>query len=212
MYNFSNIAKKQEYTLLIERILDAVKSIDEVKQGREGQEIRLEIDTKRMCFALFSGTCIVKRANDSLILSTIQAPAIIGLQDLLQAKPGVYIHSLDDVKYGLVEVDELFSYAEDKNLWKDICYILMVCSTRFSEYQLETVGISNHDLICNLLSALSRETFEIRATTTILEYIQGRSLLSRNSITKTLSFLKQEGYITIKRGILISINSLPKEG
>ncbi len=104
----------------------------------------------------------------------------------------------------------IFSYVDDNHLWKNICYMLMLSATRFSEYQKETVGISNYELICNLLLSLSAESFEIRATTTALEYIQERSLLSRSGIMKTLATLKEGGYIVIKKGLLISINSLPK--
>ncbi|CNH93300.1 putative DNA-binding transcriptional regulator [Yersinia aldovae] len=149
--------------------------------------------------------------NDSLILSTIRAPSIVGLQDIFHVKSDVQVFANSDVEYGLMEVNELFSCADAKNLWKDMCYMLMLSSTRFSEYQKETVGISNYELICNLLISLNNEDFEIRATTTALEYIQGRSMLSRSGIMKTLASLKTGGYINIKNGLLIKINSLPKK-
>ncbi|WP_374708446.1 helix-turn-helix domain-containing protein [Buttiauxella selenatireducens] len=88
--------------------------------------------------------------------------------------------------------------------------MLMMTVTRFIDYQKETVGISNYELICNLLNSLNNETFEIRATTTALEYIKSRSMLSRSGIMKTLSGLKTGGYITTNKGLLVKLNVLPK--
>lgn len=210
MYDFSKVVERTEPTTSIEEVLNATKLIVPVKQGRSGQRFYLDRSDKKMCLLLYRGTCIAKRTNDSLVLSTIKAPTIFGLHDVFHAKSDVHLLAISDVEYGMIPLDELLSYIDDNNLWKSICYMLMLSATRFSEYQKETVGISNYELICNLLTSLSAESFEIRATTTALEYIQERSLLSRSGIMKTLSSLKVGGYIIIKKGLLIKVNSLPK--
>jgi hypothetical protein len=210
MYDFSKVIEQDTPITSIDEILTSIKPITQVRQGRSGQRFYLDQSDKKMCFLLYSGTCIAKRTHDSLVLSTIRSPSIFGLQDIFHAKSDMHLLAMTDVEYGMVAVDEFFSYADDNHLWKNICYMLMLSATRFSEYQKETVGISNYELICNLLSSLSVESFEIRATTTALEYIQERSLLSRSGIMKTLATLKEGGYIVIKKGLLISINSLPK--
>ncbi|MBR7336892.1 Crp/Fnr family transcriptional regulator, partial [Klebsiella pneumoniae] len=47
--------------------------------------------------------------------------------------------------------------------------------------------------------------------TTILEYIQDRTLLSRSSILNVLSALKQGEYISFKRGgYLLEVRHLPE--
>lgn len=181
------------------------------KCGKESQRFYLDKDGQRLCFLLYSGTCVVKRSIDSLVLSTITAPCIIGLNDLFHLKSDVELQAISDIKYGITLVDKLLGFVEEHHLWKNMSYMLMLSATRFSEYQKETVGISNYELICNLLRSLNNESFEVRATTSALEYIRGRSLLSRSGIMKTLSSLKEGGYIIIKKGLLININSLPKK-
>ncbi|MFV8866784.1 helix-turn-helix domain-containing protein [Serratia fonticola] len=211
MYDFSKVTERTKALTAVEEILASIRPIAHIKQGRTGQRFYLEQNDKRMCFLLYSGICIAKRTQDSLVLSTIRSPNIIGLQDVFHAKSDVQILAISDVEYGILPVDDLFCYADTQDIWKDICLMLMLSATRFSEYQRETVGISNYELICNLLTSLSIEDFEIRATTTALEYIKERSLLSRSGIMKTLSSLKAGKYIDIKNGLLIKINSLPKK-
>lgn len=211
MYDFSKVTEQTKALVAVEEILTSMKSIAQIKQGRTGQRFYLEQNDKRVCFLLYSGTCIAKRTQDSLVLSTIRSPSIVGLQDVFHAKSDMHLLAVGDIEYAILSVDDFFCHAETKNLWKNICFMLMLSATRFSEYQCETVGISNYELICNLLTSLSIEDFEIRATTTALEYIQERSLLSRSGIMKTLASLKAGGYIDIKNGLLIKINSLPKK-
>lgn len=211
MYDFSKVIEKDAPLVEIEEIFTSIKSIVPSKKGKSGQRFYLDQSDKRMCFLLYSGTCILKRTSDSLILSTIRAPSIVGLHDVFHDKSDVQIITNSEIEYRLLSVDELFAFAEDKHLWKNLCYMLMLSATRFSEYQKETVGISNYELICNFLTSLNNENFEVRATTTALEYIQGRCMLSRSGIMKTLASLKTGGYIIIKNGLLIKINSLPKK-
>lgn len=211
MYDFSKVIEKSPPQLEFEDFFTSLKSLCAVRKGKSGQKFNLEQSDKRLCFILFSGTGLVKRVNDSLVLSTIHGPCIVGLQDIFHVKSDVQVSSTSEVEYSLVVASDLFSWAEEKGLWKNMCYMLMLSSTRFSEYQKETVGVSNYELICNLLYSLNKESFEIRATTTAMEYIQTRSMLSRSGIMKTLSSLRIGGYITISKGLLIKINSLPKK-
>lgn len=211
MYDFNKVFGNTHPLTEIEEVYNSLKSITPIRNGKPGQKFYLDQNDKRVCFILYSGVCLIKRTVDSLVISTIKAPGIVGLQDLFHAKSDVGVFAVSNIEYGMIAIDELFSYVDQHGLWKKICYMLMLSSTRFIEYQKETVGVSNYELICNLLVSLSNESFEIRATTTAQEYISERSLLSRSGIMKTLSSLKSGGYIVIKKGLLIGINALPKK-
>jgi hypothetical protein len=210
MYDLKKIIGDNIPVVEFDEIFTSLKPLAHIKKGRPGQRFNLEVNNKRMCFILYAGTCLVKRAHDALVLSTINGPSIVGLQDVFHAKSDVLVYANTAVDYALIPISELFYWIDQQNLWKNLCYMLMLSSTRFSEYQKETVGISNYELICNLLHSLSKENLEIRMTTTALEYIQTRSMLSRSGIMKILSTLKSGGYINTSKGLLISINSLPK--
>lgn len=211
MYDTNKVISNTGPVEQIQALFSALKTFPGLKNGKESQRFQLDKDGKRMCFILYSGTCVVKRNIDSLVLSTITAPCIIGLHDIFHAKSDVQVFAVSDIHYGMVMIDTLLDFVDEHHLWKSISYMLMLSATRFSEYQQETVGISNYELICNLLTSLNNEIFEIRATTSALEYIQGRSLLSRSGIMKTLASLRMGGYIVIKKGVLIKITALPKK-
>lgn len=211
MYDINKVIANTNSVNQMGDFLSSLKPFAGVKSGKELQRFNLDKDGKRMCFLLYRGTCVVKRSIDSLVLSTITAPCIVGLQGFFQVKSDVQVFAVSDIQYGTPIMEELLNYVEDKQLWKNMTYMLMLSASRFSEYQNKTVGISNYELICNLLTSLSNESFEIRATTSALEYIQSRSLLSRSGIMKTLSSLKSGGYVVIKKGLLININMLPKK-
>ncbi|RJT41144.1 helix-turn-helix domain-containing protein [Rahnella woolbedingensis] len=211
MYELSKVTERTTALAAVEEILTSIKPLVQIKQGRIGQRFYLEQNDQRVCILLYSGTFIAKRIPDSLVLSTIKTPSIVGLHDVFLAKSYMHLLARGNVEYSILPVDDFFCHVESKNLWKNVCHMLMLSATRFCEYQRKMVGISNYELICNFLTSLSMESFDVRATTTALEYIQERSLLSRSGIMKTLSSLKMGGYIEIKNGLLIKINALPKK-
>lgn len=211
MYDISKVTVSAAHMDRVQKLFDSLQELTGMKNGRESQRFSLDRDGGRMCFLLYTGTCLVKRSIDSLVLSTITAPCIVGLYDICHEKSDVLIHAVSDIQYGMANIDEIFHFVEEKKLWMNLSYMLMLSTSRFSEYQKETVGISNYELICNLLTSLNQESFEIRATTSAMEYIQERSSLSRSGIMKTLALLRNGGYIVIKKGLLIKINKLPKK-
>lgn len=211
MYDLKKVIEKIPPILELDEFFTSLKSICVIRNGKPGQRFNLEQSDKRLCFILFKGTGLVKRKNDSLVLSTIHGPCIIGLQDIFHESSGLKVSATTEMEYALISTGELFSWAEEKKLWKNMCYILMISIARFSDYQRENVGVSNYAIICNLLDSLNNEPFEVRATTTALEYIQDRSMLSRSGIMKTLASLKTGGFVIISKGLLIKINTLPKK-
>lgn len=211
MYDINKVISSTGPVECIQALFSDLKSFAGEKYGKESQRFPLDKDGRRMCFLLYSGTCIVKRNVDSLVLCTITGPCIIGLHDIFHEKSDIQVIAVSETQYGIVMVDELLDFVEESHLWRNMSYMLMLSATRFSEYQQETVGISNYGLICNLLVSLNNENFEIRATTTALEYIQDRSNLSRSGIMKTLASLRDGEYIVIKKGLLIKLNTLPKK-
>lgn len=55
------------------------------------------------------------------------------------------------------------------------------------------------------------EPEEIRQKMTAANYILSRSFLSRSGTMKILSYLKQAGFIDLRRGILMEISELPEK-
>ncbi|HGM5490609.1 TPA: helix-turn-helix domain-containing protein [Serratia fonticola] len=197
----------------MQTLIDSIRSLTTfpVRKAKPGQSFQVLLQGKRMCFLLVQGECIIKRNSDSLILHAMIAPSIAGLSNFTPAPSHLKVQATTAIEYIYIPLDEFYHHVDEHDLWKAVAYSLMHISSRFSEYVKSTSAIPNYELICNLLSALSEEDFETRATVSAVQYILDRTSLSRSGIMKTLAALNAGGYILIKRGLLIKINKLPEK-
>ncbi|WP_158006245.1 helix-turn-helix domain-containing protein [Serratia sp. 14-2641] len=182
-----------------------------VRKGKPGQSFQFLLQDKRMCFLLVRGECVIKRNSDSLILHAMIAPGITGLSNFTPAPAHLKVQATTAIEYIYLSLDEFYRHVDDHDLWKAVAYSLMHVNSRFNEYMKSTTAIPNYELICNLLTALSEESFETRATVSAVQYILDRTSLSRSGVMKTLAALNAGGYIVIKRGLLIKMNKLPEK-
>lgn len=198
-------------TLHIQALIDAFSEVRERRHAVTGKRFQLLSQGKPMCFLLCKGSCVISRGDDALVISTISAPNIVGVNALIPVDTSVVIEATSDINYLQVSLDEFLAYTQEKHMWEHVAYLLMFYSSRLYEYQRTNAGIPTYKIISNLLYALSNEDFETRAMTSAAEYIQERTFLSRSGIMKVLSELKTGGYIVLKRGLLIKINKLPEK-
>jgi hypothetical protein len=182
-----------------------------VRKARQGQSFQFLLQDKRMCFLLVRGECDIKRNGDSLILHAMKAPSIAGLSNYTPDPSHLKAQATTAIEYIYIPLEEFIRHVDEHNLWKQVAYSLMHVNSRFNEYMKSTTAIPNYELICNLLSSLCNESFEIRATVSAVQYILDRTSLSRSGVMKTLAALNAGGYIVIKRGLLITLNKLPEK-
>lgn len=198
-------------SLHIQLLLDAFIKARGARKASSGQRFQLMKQGQPLCFLLHQGSCVVSRSDDSLVISTIYAPNIVGVNALIPAEANVVIEANSDIEFTQVPLAEFLAFTDEHHLWKHVSYLLMFYSSRLYEHQRKNSGLPTYKLITNLLYALNNEDFETRAMTTAAEYIQDRTFLSRSGIMKILSELKAGGYIVLKRGLLIKINKLPEK-
>lgn len=211
MNNPQNPISALKPTIHIQALITAFSKDWKVCHAPAKKRFQLRDEGKALCFLLNSGSCVISRSEDSLVISTITSPSIIGVNSLIPIDVGIVIEAISDIEYLLVPLDEFLAYVQKFNMWEHISYLLMFQSLRLYEYQRTNSGIPTYKIISNLLYALNNESFETRAMTTAVEYIQERTFLSRSGIMKILSELKEGGYIVLNRGILIKINKLPEK-
>lgn len=211
MMNSLNHLSTLKPALHIQILLDAFMKAEGVRKAISGKRFKLLKHKSSLCFLLYSGSCVISRYSDSLVISTVSSPSILGVNTLIEVEADVVIEAKTDIEYMQIPVDEFLAFIDKHDLWKHVSYLLMFHSSRLNEYQRKHAGIPTYKLISNLLYALNNEDFETRAMTSAAEYIQERTFLSRSGIMKILSELKAGGYIVIKRGLLIKINKLPEK-
>lgn len=208
---FTNTASSDDKpSTHFQNLIDSLISQFKVSKGTAGQRYHLIKNEQKMCFLLIKGHCDVKRGSDSLLLTTIQSPSIMGLT-YFEHDASTVTQAKDNIEYIYASREEIMTHIKDNNLWESSTHILMFISARFHEYLNANVSVPTYDLICNQLQALTQEKFEIRATVSAVKYIMDRTSLSRSGVMKVLSSLDKGGYIVIKRGLLIQINRLPEK-
>lgn len=195
----------------LNNLLNAVGKIAQTKHALPKKRFKLMNEGQAMCFLLYSGSCILSRDEDALVISTATAPNIFGISTMHNSEMNMTIEALTDIEFVRIPQDQFFDYVEEIKAWKDVSYVQMYLTSMLYEHFRKNTGLSSYKIVANLLNALTHEEFEVRAMTPAVTYIKERTHLSRSGIMKILSDLKSGGYIVLSRGILIKINKLPEE-
>lgn len=180
-----------------------------VRLGRERQIISLDNLEDPMTFILHSGIVAVYRTRDQLLLKFIEAPMIVGMNDLIDTNAGFYMQACGEIKYEIKPLKSTLEIINQRNLWQEAAYSYMYAIKRLLEAHKTSVGLSTYELIRLNLVSLMTEKEDLRLTVNACDYIQEKTHLSRSRVMKILSDLKAGDYIEIQRGILIKINKLP---
>lgn len=191
------------------KLIQAVSEPARVRDGRERKMISLDNYEEVMTFILHTGTVAVHRNSDRLLLKYLEAPMIVGMNDLMDTNEGFYMQATEEVRYEILPRDSVIRIIERENLWKEAAYCYMYAIQRLLEAHETSVGLTTYELIRQNLLSLMAEKQELRQTINASDYIQEKTHISRSRVMKILSDLKAGDYIEIERGILTRINKLP---
>ena len=70
-----------------------------IRVGRQRQIISLDQLEEPMTFILHSGIVAVYRTRDQLLLKFIEAPMIVGMNDLIDTNAGFYMQACGEIRY-----------------------------------------------------------------------------------------------------------------
>ncbi|MCV2534654.1 helix-turn-helix domain-containing protein [Enterobacter wuhouensis] len=191
------------------KLIDELSEPSRVRLGRERQIISLDYHEEPMTFILHSGIAAVYRTRDQLLLKFIEAPMIVGMNDLIDTNAGFYMQACGEIKYEIKPLKSTLEIINQRNLWQEAAYSYMYAIKRLLEAHETSVGLSTYELIRLNLVSLMTEKEDLRLSVNACDYIQEKTHLSRSRVMKILSDLKTGDYIEIDRGILMKINRLP---
>lgn len=180
-----------------------------IRAGRPRQLIALDQYEEPMTFILHAGIVAVYRTRDQLLLKFIEAPMIVGMNDLIDTNAGFFMQACGDIKYEIRTLKSTLEIINNRKLWQEAAYLYMYAIKRLLEAHETSVGLSTYELIRLNLVSLMTEKEELRLAVNACDYIQEKTHLSRSRVMKILSDLKAGDYIEIDRGILKKINRLP---
>lgn len=158
------------------------------------------------CYIVLEGEITIRRNIDALVLFTIQAPIITGLTTvLLPTTEGFYIRTEEKCNIYMIDSAEAEIIIAEKNLWRSLSIILSYIIYHHIAHSNIMIAQSASTIILQQINKLMNEPEKVRLNITAVRYILERTLLSRSHTMKVISNLKSEGKISIKNGILISV-------
>lgn len=195
----------------IANLIEAISKDLDVIAIDKSSIIHYEQEGLSNCIILHSGRMAVHRRGDGMIISTEKAPFIFGLSNQMNFKNKMYLRALEKCELSLIDLNESNEIIRNSNLWHSMCDLLIYTSSRIFEHCAQIQQMSAYDIIRFQLYELSRESEDVRLSTTVPNYIKTRTFLSRSGIMRILSELRTGGYIDMTNGYLKSINHLPRK-
>jgi hypothetical protein len=161
-------------------------------------------------YLLLQGAVHLHRQSDDLLITTIYAPHIIGLAELLHPVGKTYLHLDKGCEiHAIAGSKVLQTFNDQPMLWADVARILAYHLHFASLRDLHLLNNHAYDAIRGKLLELMNTPETTRKEYSALRYIQERTTLARSTILKCLSDLKTGGYIEMEKGHLTQIFTLP---
>lgn len=166
---------------------------------------------RQQMYLLLEGELSILRASDGLLIVTVYEPHLFGIAEMIQPTQGHILRTESASTVLRVDAQLAAARFRQEGVWEDVAALLSYHTAYLIYRDAQIVQQRTYSVIRNHLHEMILLPEETRMRTTILDYIQDRTLLSRSSILNVLSALKQGKYITFKRGgYLLELGHLPE--
>lgn len=195
-----------------QRLMSVLENKGHVFSLTPGESTEKSTADESNIWIITRGVFAVVRESDASWLGTASAPFVLGLSGLFSAHGGSYYLMAQNSCQGIsVGRDVFIQCIEQHNLWQDVAHI--------QAWLLELLlfrdsWISSGDayqMIRRQLLNLMKLPYDIRITTPVESYIRHHTSLSRSSVFRILSQLRQGKFVLIKKGKLINVARLPEK-
>ncbi|POT24967.1 Crp/Fnr family transcriptional regulator [Citrobacter freundii] len=144
-----------------------------------------------------------------MVLNSERSPFIMGVSNQSAYGDRLYIRALEKSVLIRLPLERFNLLVEKFVLWESTCALLIYTSSRIFEHCTMIVQMSSYDIIKFQLNQLMHESPGFRANITAANYIKERTYLSRSNIMRIISDLRSAGLLTIEKGVLVELKSLP---
>ena len=192
-----------------ECIIEKLEPYCEIKNISPRKRLYPKSGGKYYCYLLLKGYVTYHRDKNDIAVLTATAPTLFGLNYIASENIITYIKTLTPATIGIMPLDKAIEIIEEHHLWKAVAQHMMVLSSKLYIINEQMSAPTSYELIKFILLQLMSENETYRKSITVVNYIQGKTHLSRSGIMRILTYLKAGGYIEIHRGFLISLNKLP---
>ncbi|MCE0801392.1 helix-turn-helix domain-containing protein [Buttiauxella sp. A2-C1_F] len=158
------------------------------------------------------GEISVLRAADGLVIATVSGQNLFGIAESIQPLRSHILRVETECTMLRLDASLAHEIITQEGMWKDIAVILAYYTTHLFYRDSVVVQQRTYSIIRGHLIEMNRLPEDSRLRTSILDYIQERTHLSRSSILNVMFALKNGGYINIKRGgYLLAVINLPEK-
>lgn len=190
--------------LLIEKLSDPARIVTINKGGL----ISLNNGPVQDCFLIHQGIAMARRSDNNLIVGNLDAPLLFGFNKFLGIGGQIHVEAVTDIAFEVVPSTTFYDIIRQQQLWEQLLDVMMYLSSLlFHKHAILTLRDSR-TIICHQLKELMNEPYVVRHTTSVHDYIQQRTHLSRSGIMKHLSSLRKKELIEMDNGILLSITPM----
>lgn len=175
------------------------------------KKILWDYKNKHQLYLFKQGALSLLRASDRLVTVTVHEPHIFGVAEIFQPLRAHILRAETPSELLRIDAERAAAIFTANNLWMSATQVLAYHTAYMSYRDTLVLQQRTYAVIRNHLLDMMLLAEETRQKTTILEYIQDRTHLSRSSILNVLSALKKGDYIDfIRGGYLVNIKHLPE--
>lgn len=190
----------------IQKVIDEVSPFAQNIQAFKGEILRFSVQGKACCYLLHSGSVTLNRRGDGIVISSEQTPAVFGMNSFIPKDDSVYLRVVENSRLSRLSLERFDLVIKSCGLWEQLCKTLIYNTSRVFEHCSRIAQLSASELIQLQLKELMQESERVRNSITASNYIRSRTYLSRSNIMRILAELRDDGLITLNRGILLSIH------
>jgi len=195
----------------IERLTAILEPIAEKMKAVPRKRVTWKHKGRQQMYLFLEGGLSLLRASDGLLLVTVYEPHLFGIAETIQPTQGHILRVETESTILRVDAERAAERFREQGVWEEVATLLSYHTAYLIYRDAQVLQQRTYSVIRNHLQEMILLPEEARMCTTILEYIQDRTLLSRSSILNVLSALKQGEYISFKRGgYLLEIRNLPE--
>ncbi|MCS3408322.1 helix-turn-helix domain-containing protein [Serratia sp. AKBS12] len=194
----------------IQRLLDALEPLAKPMSVMPRKRLNWEYKGEPQFYIVKSGELSILRVSDGLLIATAYEQTLFGLAESIQPLRCHILRVETPSTLLRLNASDAKAVFTAQGLWQDATVLLSYYTSYLFYRDALLVQQRTYLIIRDHLLELIKLPLDTRLRTSILEYMQERTLLSRSSILNVIAELKNNNHIEIKRGgYLLSITTLP---
>ena len=193
-------------------IMDKLSSELHYKTYPAGQRFIFSANRQENCYLVKSGVVSVYRYPENVLIEIFDAPTLRGAIPVLPGSDAMYtLKVIQAAEIAVVKKEDFYNLLTKFNLWEAFSRHLQLIAAIGAEVIMKLSSPSAYDIVRLQLYELIAKPESILSSITAENYIRSKTRLSRSSLMRILSELKNDGYIVIDRGVLKRIIHLPAQ-